>query len=106
MSPEHAYWLGGYKFDGYKNGVLIEAKGPGYKRFINKDGSFKYWFEMSGGLDEFVLQARHQSTAAKDAGNLPVEWHVADIELVEPLRSLLLDNDIMNIRVIHTSYKL
>jgi hypothetical protein len=32
--------LNGVKFDGYNNGVLLEAKGPGYANFI-ENGQFR-----------------------------------------------------------------
>lgn len=57
--------LNGVKFDGYSNGVLFEAKGPGYARFIS-NGEFRTWFNGYKGLIEqasrqIVLQMECQS---------------------------------------------
>jgi hypothetical protein len=37
------YRVNGVKFDGYANGVLQEAKGPGYAQFV-RNGEFQPWF--------------------------------------------------------------
>jgi hypothetical protein len=75
------YLVQGVKFDGYKNGVLIECKGPGYLDFVRKsDGTFYYWFAASE-----LEQARRQLTAAAGA---PIEWIVAEPELKLALENL------------------
>jgi len=37
------YRVGGVKFDGFANGFLQEAKGPGYAKFV-RNGQFQPWF--------------------------------------------------------------
>jgi hypothetical protein len=63
--------LNGVKFDGYSNGVLFEAKGPGYARFISS-GEFRTWFNDYKGLIE---QASSQIGASY---GIPIEWHFAE----------------------------
>lgn len=99
VSHKRGYVLGGFTFDGYKNGVLIEAKGPGYHKFVDESGILHPWFR---GL---VVQARNQSRVARAAGNIPVEWHVAELDVVTAIRTLFRDLGIRNIKLIHTPYK-
>src|SRR6185312_3344365 len=44
-----AYDVNGVKFDGFDGNNLLDAKGPGYGNFLDKNGQFKPWFEKSGG---------------------------------------------------------
>jgi Restriction endonuclease fold toxin 5 len=90
---------GGVKFDGFKDGVLLEAKGPGYAQFF--DGlEPKYWFRPSG-AQELIAQAKRQSEKIRGMG-IPVEWHVAEKQVADALRLLFERNDIDGIKVIHT----
>jgi Restriction endonuclease fold toxin 5 len=61
------YVVNGVKFDGYKGGTLIEAKGPGYGAFVGPSGRFYRWFE---GTEALVDQAQRQIAAA---GGRPIE---------------------------------
>lgn len=74
-SPGSVYEVNGVKFDGYSDGysdgVLEEAKGPGYANFV-KDGEFVGWFQGEEGL---VSQAESQLRAA---GGTPITWSVAE----------------------------
>lgn len=97
-SPDNAYVVGGVKFDGFKDGVLLEAKGPGYSTFI-KDGTFRDWFK---GKDGFKHQADRQHTTA---GGTPIEWHVAEANVADAVRVLLKEEGMGDIRVIHTPAK-
>ncbi|ADO75351.1 restriction endonuclease fold toxin 5 domain-containing protein [Stigmatella aurantiaca] len=81
-------------FDGYRDGVLLEAKGPGYAKFIDDDldpvGFFK-------GADNVIEQARRQWVASQGT---PVRWVVAEERFAAALRKLFRLNDI-GIEVIH-----
>ncbi|WP_428265903.1 Tox-REase-5 domain-containing protein, partial [Haliangium sp.] len=94
-TSKEAYEVGGVRFDGYRRGVLIEAKGPGYAKFI-KDGKFMRYFS---GRHRLFEQANRQRGAA---GNHPIEWHIAEQELAEMLRRVFRRRNITGIRVIHT----
>ena len=39
VPSEISYRVNGVKFDGFKNGTLIDAKGPGYERFLYTERS-------------------------------------------------------------------
>ena len=65
-SDDEAYWVGGVgknsggvKFDGFKDGVLLEAKGPGYAKFFEGLDP-KEWFENSG-AQGLIEQAQRQT---------------------------------------------
>ena len=90
-----AFFVDGVKFDGVGQGVLIEAKGPGYAKFV-KNGQFRDWFS---GADELVDQAQRQLRAAKGT---PIRWNVAEADAVIAIRNLLVDRGITGIEIIHT----
>lgn len=56
------YELNGVKFDGFKDGVLLEAKGLGYANFV-KNGEFAEWFKDTG-LKSLLDQVKRQRDAA------------------------------------------
>ena len=66
-------WLqNSVKFDGIKDGVLIEAKGN-YVNFVNKNtGKYQDWFT---GKESLVDQANRQIRASE---GLPINWYFAD----------------------------
>jgi hypothetical protein len=90
-----AYFVGGVKFDGIADGVLLDAKGPGYSNFV-KDGKFRSWFN---GQKRLLKQARDQLQAA--CGR-PIRWDVAEADAATAIRRLLADNNIVGIDVVHT----
>jgi hypothetical protein len=57
LPAQHAYELNGVKFDGFKKGILLEAKGPGYTNFVEY-GEFADWWKNS--LDRLIDQAKGQ----------------------------------------------
>ncbi len=71
-----AYFVDGVKFDGLKNGVLVEAKAK-YSQFIDEDGLFKSWFT---GLDEMIKQAKRQLDVANET---PIEWYFSEENVAE-----------------------
>jgi hypothetical protein len=95
------YKIGDVEFDGFTGKELLEAKGPNYIKFFNKDGSPKYWYRNSGKFDEMVEQASNQSKTAERVG-LPLVWHVADAQMMKFLRAIFEDRDLRNIDVRYT----
>jgi len=90
-----AYVADGVKFDGYARGSLLEAKGPGYKEFV-ENGKFADWF---AGKEALLEQAQRQVIAA---GGAPVEWHVAEKEALPALKELLKGTAAEHMRIVHT----
>jgi len=71
--------------------VLIDAKGPGYGAFVNKEGKFYEWFRGSRAL---VDQARRQ---LKAAGGMKVEWVFAEEAAMKATRILFDKEEIYGI---------
>jgi hypothetical protein len=94
--PGEGYIVNGVKFDGFKNGELLDAKGLGYANFVGPDGKFKPFFT---GAEKLVEQAERQLGVA---GNSPITWHIAEEEAVQPIRRLLEQNGFGTIRLVHT----
>jgi hypothetical protein len=82
-------------FDGFKNGVLLEVKGPGYRELLRKMQD-KPWFE---GVDEMLAQADRQ---LKAAGSTPIQWHFAEREVADLMRKLFKENSLDGIKIVHT----
>ncbi|WP_407735583.1 Tox-REase-5 domain-containing protein [Hyalangium sp.] len=106
-STDEAYWVGGMgkqsggvKFDGFKDGVLLEAKGPGYADKFLDNLEPEYWFKNSGAAD-LVKQARRQSNKVLGMG-IPIEWHVAEQKAADAIQLLFERNNIEGIKVIYT----
>jgi hypothetical protein len=79
-------------------GVLQEAKGPGYANKFLDNLSPKRWFKSSG-AKALVEQAGRQFRAEK---GFPIRWHVAEEKTAQAIRRLLNDNDIEGIEVVFT----
>lgn len=74
------YKVNGVKFDSFENGVLVESKGPGYEKFLEKDRSgWRSWFR---GGDDMTDQAVRQVRAANGT---PIEWRVAEARVADKL---------------------
>ncbi|RKG88268.1 hypothetical protein D7W82_10860 [Corallococcus sp. CA049B] len=105
-SADDAYWVGGMstqaggvKFDGFKDGVLLEAKGPGYAKFF--DGlEPKEWFRNSGAR-MLVEQAERQSRKVRGMG-IPVRWHVAEKAAADAFRELFKNARVVGVEIVHT----
>jgi hypothetical protein len=82
-------------FDGFENGVLLESKGPGYLKLLEKMQG-KSWFE---GVEEMLKQAQRQFAAAK---GVPIQWHFAEREVADLIRKLFKGESLREIKVIHT----
>lgn len=93
--PEVGYIVHGVKFDGFRGGVLLDAKGHGYANFV-KDGKFVSWFN---GANALVDQARRQVAAA---GGTRIQWHFAEESAANAARALLTNNGVKGIDVIYS----
>ncbi|NLU84338.1 Tox-REase-5 domain-containing protein [Rhodococcus sp. HNM0569] len=98
------YEVEGVKFDGWEAGegdepgTLIEAKGPGYDQFLDKDGNFQPWWK---GGDSLVDQANRQVDAAEATGDdTVIEWRVAEQRSASAIRELLRENEIVDVDVV------
>jgi hypothetical protein len=106
-SADEAYWVGGadrksggVKFDGFRDGVLLEAKGPGYANKFLDSLEPKPWFKPSG-AKALVDQARRQLGAAMKTGT-PIRWHVAEEKVATAIRLLFKDKGVEGIEVVYT----
>lgn len=81
------YKVGNVSFDGFKDGKLIEAKGPGYAKWLELDDQgqlrFRKFFEGAQSMEK-QLYAQD-----KVAQGVPVEWRVAEPRLAEYLRQVI-----------------
>ncbi len=83
MPASKSYVLNNVKFDGIKDGVLLDAK-SGYEKFVNKKtGIFHKWFTKG---DALKAQAERQVAVAQ--GN-PIEWHFEHEEVMQCVKELL-----------------
>ena len=80
-------------FDGFRDGVLLETKGPGYQELLRKMQG-KEWFD---GLNEMVGQAQRQLRAS---GGSPVHWHFAEQGVANLLNKLLKEKGHGRIKII------
>jgi hypothetical protein len=82
------YKVGDVSFDGFKDGKLIEAKGPGYAQWLELGESgklrFRQYFE---GARRMMNQLEKHNLIAKRG--VPVEWRVAEPKLAEYLRQYI-----------------
>ena len=104
-SADEAYWVGGVgrnsggvKFDGFRDGVLLDAKGPGYASFFEGLDP-KRWFKNSGARG-LVEQAQRQ--LARAPPGVPIRWHIAEREAADAIRKLLNSREIYEIEVVFT----
>jgi hypothetical protein len=88
------YEVNGVKFNGYANGALQEAKGPGYASFV-KNGEFQPYFRGAQGL---VDQAMRQLAAA---GGTPITWSVAEQSTATAIDNLFASDGISGINVVY-----
>lgn len=97
LPPGWAVNLGGESFDGCRttDGVMLEAKGPGYAWALTPDG----WRANYDGGSDAEDQMFRQSAAAEER---IVEWHVAEPAVADYFRKFTLENGLNNIVVIYT----
>jgi hypothetical protein len=108
-SADDAYWVGGMstkeggvKFDGFKNDVLLEAKGRGYAKFF-EGLEPKKWFQNSG-AKALIEQADRQQKKIKGM-KFRIEWHVAEADAARAIQKLLNEARIGEIKVVYTPMK-
>jgi len=92
-----SYIVRGVRFDGFKDGVLLEAKGLGYANKFTAQMSPKKWFTK--GAEGLRDQAVRQSLAAN---GVPIRWHVAEAKAADAIRAILKKAEVYGIDVIHT----
>ncbi|ATB37855.1 hypothetical protein CYFUS_003280 [Cystobacter fuscus] len=97
----YVYMVDEVEFDGFNGKELLEAKGASYKKFLKKDGAIQPWFENGKGFWALREQARRQSELARTL-NVPVVWHVAELEFANFLRAFFEENEWTNITVRYT----
>lgn len=84
---------GRLKIDGYKGGVLLEAKGPGYSNMLNT-------YKPKVVEEDFVKQAQYQVRAAP---NTPITWHIAEEDVfLEAKKVFAADPELARITVLFT----
>lgn len=96
-----AYVQNNVKFDGERDGVLLDAKCH-YSQFVDKNkGTFYSWFN---GADSLVDEARRQIVAAK---GVPIEWHFAEEASLNAVKELFSrsGNNIKGIELKYTPIK-
>ncbi|MFD2420096.1 polymorphic toxin-type HINT domain-containing protein [Amycolatopsis pigmentata] len=84
------YRAGGYNFDGYKGGFLLDAK-ANYNQFIQSDGKF------IGFINAYFIDAARKQLDA--AAGTPIRWIFMQPESAALVRQLLADNDIVGIDI-------
>ena len=88
-----AWVQNGVKFDGIKDGVLLDAKGK-YSQFIDKStGEFYEWFS---GKQSFIDEAIRQINASDGA---KIQWYFAEEEALNAVRDLFMDQGITGIEL-------
>ncbi|WP_404362062.1 Tox-REase-5 domain-containing protein [Corallococcus coralloides] len=93
-APEgQVYDVDSVKFDGFTHGVLLEAKGPGYEKFLELAVEQGGWFE---GFTDMVRQAKRQQRVAR---GVPLEWHFAERKVADYVRALFKRNGLGRIPV-------
>ena len=93
-------WIqNGVKFDGMKDGVLLDAKGK-YAQFINKNtGEFYGWFI---GKESLLDEAARQIKASEGA---KIQWYFAEKEACDVVQDLFMDKGITEIELIFQAPK-
>ena len=89
--------LNGVDFDGCResDGTMLEAKGPGYAKFLDSNGEWLPWWD---GKYELMNQAIAQSAAA---GSRQIEWYVAEPRALFAIKKMISDLGIQNITVLY-----
>ena len=95
------YKVGEVEFDGFNGVELLEAKGSSYKKFLEKTGEAKPWFENGEGFRGLMIQAERQWRLSTRLG-VPLVWHVAEAEFANFLRVTFESQGWKSIQVRHT----
>jgi hypothetical protein len=90
-----AYRIDDVDFDGFEDGILQEAKGPGYAHFFDAELDPLEFFE---GIKGIRRQAQRQVEAAQGK---PIRWYVAERKFADALRKLFSESELDAIEVVH-----
>ena len=82
VPAEYYYHVGDVSFDGYRDGILIDAKGEGLLKFIETNWTASVY--GNGGLVDWALR---RLEAVHNAGaTTPIHWHIAEKYTFDVLR--------------------
>lgn len=97
---EGMVWVqNGVKFDGMKDGVLLDAKGK-YAQFINPNtGEFYGWFT---GKQDLLDEAARQIKASEGAN---IQWYFAEEEALDAVQNLFMNNGINEIELVYKAHQ-
>ena len=74
VPAEYYYHVGDVSFDGYRDGILVDAKGEGLLKFIETNWTASVY--GNGGLVDWALR---RLEAVHNAGaTTPIQWHIAE----------------------------
>jgi len=82
VPAEYYYHVGDVSFDGYRDGILADAKSEGLLKFIETNWTASVY--GNGGLVDWALR---RLEAVRNAGATPpIQWHIAEKETFDVLR--------------------
>ena len=82
VPAEYYYHVGDISFGGYRDGILVDAKGEGLLKFIETNWTASVY--GNGGLADWALR---RLEAVRNAGaTTPIQWHIAEKETFDVLR--------------------
>ncbi len=98
LPVDQVYDRNGVKFNGFKNGILLEAKGLGYGNFVDPgSGEFSKWWKR--GAQRLVDQAMRQQGAANGDR---IQWHFAEKSAADAGKKLFESEGIRGIDILVT----
>ena len=87
VPAEYYYHVGDISFDGYRDGILVDAKGEGLLKFIETNWTASLY--GNGGLVDWALR---RLDAVRNAGaTTPIHWHIAEHAAFKHLSNLQTD---------------
>ena len=87
VPAEYYYHVGDISFDGYRDGILLDAKGEGMLKFIETNWTASVY--GNGGLVDWALR---RLEAVRNAGaTTPIHWHIAEHAAFKHLSNLQTD---------------
>lgn len=87
VPAEYYYHVGDVSFDGYRDGILVDAKGEGLLKFIETNWTASVY--GNGGLVDWALR---RLDAVHNAGaTTPIHWHIAEHAAFKHLSNLQKD---------------
>ena len=82
VPAEYYYHVGDVSFDGYRDGIPVDAKGEGLIKFIETNWTASVY--GNGGLVDWTLR---RLEAVRNAGaTTPIQWHIAEKYTFDVLR--------------------